>query len=62
MIRLGRGDGLESIEASTDNICCRRRRLEKDSDSDIVGYAADDEDLPLIGKKFGTWGMFNGRK
>jgi hypothetical protein len=28
--------------------------LEKDSDSDIVGYAADDEDSPLVGKKFGT--------
>jgi hypothetical protein len=28
--------------------------LEKDSDSDIVGYAADDEDSPLVGKKFAT--------
>jgi hypothetical protein len=27
VIRLGRGDGLESIEASTDNICWRRTRI-----------------------------------
>jgi hypothetical protein len=51
---LGEGTDLKALRHLPTTYVAAEGGLEKDSDSDIVGYATDDEDSPLIGKKFGT--------